>query len=157
MRSLTSTKCSNLGISPVKIIEILRNSEKIRRTFDEKLQNLPSPLKINKNCVESCKNYANVLQKHRNLEWCKGKKCRSRQELSNEYLLAKSGFDTAENEPPKGSKNVCSKRPRWWAATRIHIIWSPGTSRLGQGVRKRTAVRPGVNWVVRQPCSELQN
>ena len=25
--------------------------------------------------------------------------CRSRQELSNEYLLAKFGFDTAENEP----------------------------------------------------------
>ena len=27
------------------------------------------------------------------------KSCRSRQELSNEYLLAKFGFDTAENEP----------------------------------------------------------
>jgi len=27
--------------------------------------------------------------------------CRSRRELSNEYLLAKFGFDTAENEPPK--------------------------------------------------------
>ena len=30
--------------------------------------------------------------------------CRSRRELSNEYLLAKFGFDTAENEPCK----VCS-------------------------------------------------
>ena len=29
------------------------------------------------------------------------KSCRSRQELSNEYLLAKIGVDTAENEPPK--------------------------------------------------------
>ena len=28
--------------------------------------------------------------------------CRSRRELSNEYLLAKFGFDTAENEPLKG-------------------------------------------------------
>ena len=27
------------------------------------------------------------------------KSCRSRQELSNEYLLAKIGVDTAENEP----------------------------------------------------------
>ena len=27
------------------------------------------------------------------------KSCRSRQELSNEYLLEKVGFDTAENEP----------------------------------------------------------
>ena len=25
--------------------------------------------------------------------------CRSRRELTNEYLLAKFGFDTAENEP----------------------------------------------------------
>ena len=33
------------------------------------------------------------------------KSCRSRQELSNEYLLAKSGFDTAGNEPLK----VCQK------------------------------------------------
>ena len=29
------------------------------------------------------------------------KSCGSRQELSNEYLLAKSGVDTAENEPLK--------------------------------------------------------
>ena len=27
--------------------------------------------------------------------------CKSRRELSNEYLLAKFGFDTAENEPSK--------------------------------------------------------
>ena len=42
------------------------------------------------------------------------KKCRSRQELSNEYsneyLLAKFGFDTAENEPPKGSKKCMLQR-----------------------------------------------
>ena len=29
------------------------------------------------------------------------KSCRSRQELSNEYFLAKFGIDTAENEPDK--------------------------------------------------------
>ena len=28
--------------------------------------------------------------------------CRSRRELSNPYLIAKCGFDTAENEPSKG-------------------------------------------------------
>ena len=33
------------------------------------------------------------------------KACRSRQELFNEYLLAKIRFDTAENEPLK----VCQK------------------------------------------------
>ena len=34
-----------------------------------------------------------------------GQSCRSRQELSNEYLLAKFGVDTAENGPLK----VCQK------------------------------------------------
>ena len=36
-------------------------------------------------------------------EACKSdvKICKSRQELSDEYLLAKIGFDTAENEPSK--------------------------------------------------------
>ena len=33
--------------------------------------------------------------------WAVQKYCRSRQELSNEYLLAKRGFDTTENEPSK--------------------------------------------------------
>ena len=37
-------------------------------------------------------------------EACKSR--RSCQELSNEYLLAKFGFDTAENEPLK----VCKKK-----------------------------------------------
>ena len=32
--------------------------------------------------------------------------CRSRQELSNAYLLAKFGFDTAENEPAKNSQKL---------------------------------------------------
>ena len=32
--------------------------------------------------------------------------CRSRQELSNADLLAKSGFDTAENEPSKVGRTV---------------------------------------------------
>ena len=56
-------------------------------------------------------------------KWCKSleksqksgmvqrKKCRSRQELSNEYLLAKIGVDTAENEPPEGLKTDCLKAP----------------------------------------------
>ena len=30
--------------------------------------------------------------------------CRSRRELSNAYLLAKFGFDTAENEPSNVTK-----------------------------------------------------
>ena len=34
------------------------------------------------------------------------KSCRSRQELSNEDLLGKFGFDTAENEPLKVCQNL---------------------------------------------------
>ena len=36
---------------------------------------------------------------------------RSRRELSNEYLLTKFGFDTAENEPPKVWGGEGSQRP----------------------------------------------
>ena len=54
-----------------------------------------------------------MITNHRNLEWCKRKKCRSRQELSDEYLLAKFGFDTAENYPPKGSKKCMLARVGW--------------------------------------------
>ena len=56
---------SNLRItpvSPVKITDILQNSEKNRRKFGKNLRNLPSPLKINKSCVEFSKNGAQVLK-----------------------------------------------------------------------------------------------
>ena len=36
--------------------------------------------------------------------------CRSRRELSNAYLLAKVGFDTAENEPSKASRAPKKRR-----------------------------------------------
>ena len=38
------------------------------------------------------------------------KSCRSRQEVLNEYLLAKFGVDTAENGP----LNVCQKLAKRW-------------------------------------------
>ena len=38
-----------------------------------------------------------------------GKSCRSRQELSNDYLLAKIRFDTAENEPLKVFQKIRQK------------------------------------------------
>ena len=34
--------------------------------------------------------------------------CRSRRELSNEHLLAKFGFDTAENEPAENLQNFAN-------------------------------------------------
>ena len=36
--------------------------------------------------------------------------CRPRQELSNEYLLAKFGFDAAENEPLKVCQQLAKIR-----------------------------------------------
>ena len=39
--------------------------------------------------------------------------CRSRRELSNEYLLAKIGFDTAENEPCEVCPLSAYRSPRY--------------------------------------------
>ena len=55
-----------------------------------------------KNVCKFCLNYDAILLKF--CEWSGAKEYqsdRSRQELSNEYLIAKIGFDTAENEPLK--------------------------------------------------------
>ena len=59
-------------------------------------------------CENVLRNLAEFLNAERN--WIfKGAKmckpCRSRQGLSNEYLLAKCGVDTAENGPLKLCKN----------------------------------------------------
>ena len=43
--------------------------------------------------------------------------CRSRRELSNAYLLAKSGFDTAENEPCKVCPPSVYRSPRFGLAS----------------------------------------
>ena len=54
------------------------------------------------NACKICKKFDENLLKF--CEWSGAKEYqsdRSRQELSNEYLVAKSGFDTAENEPLK--------------------------------------------------------
>ena len=46
--------------------------------------------------------FGKLLQKYLGLSGAKTcKSCRSRQELSNEYFLAKFGVDTEENEPYK--------------------------------------------------------
>ena len=54
------------------------------------------------NVCKICKQFDENLLKF--CEWSGAKEYqsdRSRQELSNEYLIAKIGFDTAENEPLK--------------------------------------------------------
>ena len=52
-----------------------------------------------------------ILDEHLLIYWSLSgakacKSCRSRQELSNEYFLAKFGFDTEENEPSKVCLNL---------------------------------------------------
>ena len=94
---LWNIKCSNLGITPIKITEILRNSWGNRRKFYENFKIcrlLWKSTKIASNFAKLCES----LEKSQKSGMVQRKKCRSRQELSNEYLLAKIGFDTAENE-----------------------------------------------------------
>ena len=49
--------------------------------------------------IKKFKRLADILRMQRTVKW--GPLCRSWQELSNDYLVAKIGFDTAENEPCK--------------------------------------------------------
>ena len=121
-------KYGNLGITPVKSTKIVRNSEKNRRNFDEKLQNLPSLSKINKNFVEFCKNGAKVLKNHRNLEWCKGKN----------VDLAKS-FPTSIY-----LQNVASIQPRT-SLRKVQKMYAgrPRASRGRAEVRDRVGRSPG--------------
>ena len=58
--------------------------------------------------------------------------CRSRRELSNEYLLAKIGVDTAENEPLEV-----------WAKIQftIHFTPYPGRAGLLRAAERAAAVR----------------
>ena len=63
------------------------------------------------------------------------KSCRSRQELSNEYLLAKCGFDTAENGPLK----VCQKNKptvRKKVRTNVGGYWRSWSRRKPKECRK---------------------
>ena len=55
--------------------------------------------------------------------------CRSRRELSNEYLLAKFGFDTAENEPCKVCPLSVYRSPRFTLRKRLHRLHRMGARR----------------------------
>ena len=56
--------------------------------------------------------------------------CRSRRELSNAYLLAKVGFDTAENEPRK----VCSSAVVLAAVSLAHRYYRSFERRRPAGI-----------------------
>ena len=64
--------------------------------------------------------------------------CRSRRELSNEYLLAKFGFDTAENEPLKFSRIQPWTQPRLTFLSRGSRASSPACA-SGPGSRGSSA------------------
>ena len=64
-----------------------------------------------------CKYCGSFLQKKH-----KCKSCRPRQELSNEYLLAKIGFDTAENEPLKVCQKIRQHLEKSWNNIAIYPI-----------------------------------
>ena len=84
-----------------------KSSDKISSKSEQK-----SPKRIQKLITKCCKilpknakKFDEKFLKYWGLSGAKAcKSCRSRQELSNEYLLAKFGVDTEENEPCK----VCS-------------------------------------------------
>ena len=66
--------------------------------------------------------------------------CRSRRELSNEYLLEKFGFDTAENEPCKVCPLSAYRSPRFVimaCCVRLIVATSTGPRRSGGDVRER--------------------
>jgi len=81
--------------------------------------------------------------------------CRSRRELSNAYLLAKCGFDTAENQPckvcplsaygsPRCSETSSSSRRRWGRRWR-----KCGPSRRSAWTRSASRTRPSLSWKIR--------
>ena len=81
-----------------------KSGKKIHQNFSEKMQN--STKKFKKSEIQLFnreKKLAIFDEKIEIRERCKTVQrsalCRSRRELSNEYLLAKIGVDTAENEP----------------------------------------------------------
>ena len=49
--------------------------------------------------------------------------CRSRRELSNAYLLAKIGVDTAENEPLEVWGKIQSTMRKFTVSFRMRILW----------------------------------
>ena len=63
---------------------------------------------------------------------------RSRRELSNEYLLAKIRFDTAENGPLQVSQQLAKKLERKHEL-KSHRASVPGDARPGAGVQLRGA------------------
>jgi hypothetical protein len=59
------------------------------------------------------KNGANVLKNRRNLEWCIGKNVGLVKSFPTSIYLQNLGSKQPRTTLRKGSKNACSKGPRW--------------------------------------------
>ena len=102
-------KYHHFDIAPIKITEILWNSEEIRWKFDKDLQNLLYLLQFSENCVKFCEKWCKGPEKTETSGMVQRKKCRSWKTLKNATLDAKIGVDTAENEPSKVSAEKSEK------------------------------------------------
>ena len=94
--------------------------------------------------LQKCENVWRMLAKYCFEVWglsgakaCKS--CTSRQELSNEFLLAKFCFDTAENEP---LKVCCWRMPRIWL---LEGAAAPADADSWRGLEIRTLKRKSVS------------
>ena len=80
--------------------------------------------------------------------------CRSRRELSNEYLLAKIGVDTAENEPCKVCPLSAYRSPRYGCRTSYRVF----NNQYWEGGARNRYVIPVNQWKDRfkSPSGEMQ-
>ena len=125
-------------------------SQNLQKHFSNFLTFLWSIAKIGEHLMNTCK-ICRLLWKSTKIasnfaKWCKSletsqksgvvqrKKCRYRQELSNEYLAFSTIYlqNLASIQPRtslrNGPNNVCSKGPRWWGPTLSRRSSSPPSS-----------------------------
>ena len=94
MKKSERCKCIYILVSTCSIV-VLKYENDLKRVF-ESLRNF----------AEFSEQFANVCEKIHIFSNSGVSFCASRKMLQNEYLIAKIGADTAENEPPKGLRRV---------------------------------------------------
>ena len=68
--------------------------------------------------------------------------------LQNEYFLAKTGLDAAENGPSK----VPTRRPNWLSVWRVVIRVTRGTEEITPNSKEGSAATAAVPWSSRTTC-----
>ena len=82
------------------------------------------------------------------------KSSRSRQELSNEYFLAKIGFDPAENEPLKVCQKLARSQKKRFKKVRVNIGRSPSAV-IVASASERSADKAALRRTLQQACAAL--